>query len=35
MDVEVQKFVYWMLVVDTRVYRCLVGEPSIKALLAL
>ena len=32
---EVQKFAYWTLVVDTRMYRRLEGEPSIKTLLAL
>jgi hypothetical protein len=32
-EVEVQKFTYWTLVVDIRVYRCLAGESSIKTLL--
>ena len=30
MEVEVQHFAYWTLVVDIRMYHCLVGEPSIK-----
>ena len=29
------EIVYWTLVVDTHMYLCLVGEPSIKTLLAL
>jgi hypothetical protein len=34
-EVEVQKFTYWTLVVDirARMYRCLVGQSSIKTLL--
>jgi hypothetical protein len=32
-EVEVQKFMYWTLVVDMHTYQCLVGEPSIKMLL--
>jgi hypothetical protein len=30
-EVEVQKFAYWTLVVDIHMYRCLVGEHRVSS----